>query len=226
MAEFHEYFVIVKKTDSGLEVHGCVTRDIAHSTFRVPHTSVNLVPVFQGTDEILIHKRSVKRRIGGGKFDFIGGHVNFEPGILAGSDALFVSVEKTALREAREELGVTLDGKPYIIPKHHVCRFTDLGELTAGLDDQTSKNVEFSTGFLVFLPKNAEVQVVDEDVYGRIDMLEHKRCGLGELLQWFKKRPNDFADGANRILSQLKSPESTIYKRFQDVLAKGNQLVD
>jgi 8-oxo-dGTP pyrophosphatase MutT (NUDIX family) len=218
MMAFHEYFVIVKKTDSDLEVHGCVTRDIAHSTFRVPHTSVILVPVFQSTDEILIHKRSAEKRIGGGKFDFIGGHVSFEPGLLAGSAALLAGVEKTALREAREELGVTLDAKPYIIPKHRVCRFTDLGELTAGLDDPTSKNVEFSTGFTVFLPKNAEVQVVDEDVYGRIDMLEHKRLALEELLQWFKERPNDFADGANRTLSQLKDPESAIYKRFLAVL--------
>jgi 8-oxo-dGTP pyrophosphatase MutT (NUDIX family) len=226
MAEFHEYFVIVKKTDSDLEVHGCVTRDVAHSTFRVPHTSVNLVPVFQGTDETLVHKRSAKKRICGGKFDFVGDHVNFEPGLLAGSDALLVGVEKTALREAREELWVTLSGNPYIIPKHHVCRFTDLGELSAGLDDPTSKNVEFSTGFIVFLPGDAEVQVADEDVYGVIDILEHKRLKLVELLQWFKKRPNVFADGATRILSQLKDPELAIYKRFQVVLAKGNQFRD
>lgn len=214
MANFHEYFVIVKKTDLGLEVHGCVTRDLAHSEFRVPHTSVNLVPVFQDTDEVLIHRQSPRRRISPCKLDFAGGHVNFELALPGDPDALLAGVEKTALREAREELWLTVKGKPYIIPKGRVRRFTELGELTAGLDDPTSKNVEFSTGFIVFLPANAEVQVMDEE-----EILCHERLSIEELLRRFQKQPDDFADGASRTLSKLSDPQS--YKKFMSILTEG-----
>lgn len=213
MVEFHEYFVIVKKTVRGLEVHGCVTRDLAHSEFRVPHTSVNLVPVFQNTNEVLIHKRSQKRRISPGKLDFGGGHVNFEPALLGGPESLWVGVEKTALREAREEIWITVKDRPYIISMEHILNFTELGELTTGLDNPTSKNVEFSTGFIVSLPANAEILVMDEE-----ETLNHEKLDLKELLRMFQLEPDNFADGASRILSKLQDPHSKVYKKFMDVL--------
>ncbi len=110
-----EYLTIVKKTEAGLEVQGCVASQFAHSAARIPHTTVQLVPVFRGTQDILIHRRAANRHTDPNKQDINGGHVTFELGLLSGQSSLLDVVEQTALREAREEIWVAVAGQPHII---------------------------------------------------------------------------------------------------------------
>jgi hypothetical protein len=58
-------------------------------------------------------------------------------------------------------------------------------------------------------------------VNGRIETLEHQKIALDELLEWFKRKPEDFAEGAIRSLSHLINPDSSISKKFHAGLAQG-----
>lgn len=195
-----EYLTIVKKTDTGLDVQGCVASRFAHSEARIPHTSVQLIPVFRGTQDVLIHRRSKHFRMYPDKLDINGGHVTFELGLLGGQQSLLEVIEYTALREAQEEIWVAVDGQPHIISRDDIHRFTQLGELSV----HQPKNVEYSTAFVVFLPPSANpanhtVKVVD----GSATPFECQRLPLNQVREAFRSNPDDFADGASRILTQL-----------------------
>jgi len=201
-----EYLIIVKKTDAGLlEVQGCVTALFAHQQ-EIPHTTVQLIPVFKGTQDVLLHRRAANRWLYPNKLDFNGGHVTFEFGLLNGDGALRQVIINNALREAREEIWITEHGKPYIIPKSDICMFTQLGEMAV----TQPKNVEYSTGFVVFLPSNLtpddkSVQVVDDAPNGAVDNFASRRIPLSQVREEFRANPDEFADGASRILSRLDS---------------------
>lgn len=190
-----EYLVIATMQEKQLVAHGCVTRELAHSDYRIPHTTVLLVPYFVGSVDVLIHKRPQKG-IGSGRWDFAGGHVSFEPGVLSGPKALLTCIEQAAVREAREEIWSTVNGKPHILSEHDVLRFTAPGELEA----DEPKNREFSTGFFVKLPATADVVLADQHMDGIVRPLETVRLSVGDLNQMFESDPNQFADGASRIL--------------------------
>ena len=88
-----EYLVVATRENGTLTAHGYVTRELAHSDFRIPHTSVLIVPIVAGTSNVIIHRRG-SRRIGANKWDFAGGHVSFEPAALQGPEALLRCIEK------------------------------------------------------------------------------------------------------------------------------------
>ena len=142
-----------------------------------------LVPVFTGTNDLLIYRRQ-KSPIGEGKWDFVSGHVHFEPGMLNGPEALSACIGKNAVREAREEVWIAVNNKPYIIQEEDLICFTGLGELLA--DEE--RNVEFSTGFFVHISESAEVVIADEYTNdGNVKPLESQRISLRQLEIIFKK---------------------------------------
>ena len=216
-----EYLTIVKMTEAGLEVHGCVTGGLAHSEARIPHTSVQLIPVLQGTHDILIHRRSANRHTYPNKQDINGGHVAFELGLMIGQSSLLEVVEQTALREAREEIWVAVDGQPHILTEADVCRFTQLGELAV---DQP-RNVEYSTAFVVFLPESADpdnqtVKLYDEGA----SPFACRRLPLDQVRDEYRADPEDFADGASRILSWLDS-NPQCEQALLNTIARGYQTI-
>lgn len=194
-----EYLTIVKKTDAGLEVQGCVASRFAHSDARIPHTSVQLIPVFRGTHDVLIHRRPEHFRMYPNKQDFNGGHVTFELGLLTGQNALAEVIDYTALREAQEEIWAVANGQPHIITPADIHRITRLGQLTA---DQPM-NVEHSTAFVVFLPASADPTDHTVKVMDGGTLMACQRLPLHQVRAEFRNNPDDFADGASRILSQL-----------------------
>ncbi len=199
----HEYLTIVQKTGTRFEVHGCMTSGLAHR-MRVPHMTVQLIPVFKGTQDVLIHRRAANRRLYPNCQDFNGGHVSFDFALLNGNNGLKDVVVKTAIQEAREEIWLSINSEPYILPISDIHMFTDLGEMSV---DQPM-NVEYSTGFVVFLPSNANpingsVKVFDDDTDGSVQGFKCERVSLDSVRQNFRNDPDDFADGASRILSRL-----------------------
>ncbi len=207
----HEYLTIIQKTETGFEVHGCMTSGLVHR-LRIPHTTVQLIPVFKGTQDVLVHRRSASRRLYPNCIDFNGGHVSFDFALLNGSNGLLDVIVKTAIHEAREEIWLTVDGQPYIIPITDVHMFTDLGEMFV---DQPM-NVEYSTGFVVFLPESTHpsdgtVKVFDDDLDGSVQEFDCQRVPLDTIRQSFRNNPDDFADGASRILSRLD--ENPIFEK-------------
>ncbi|MDY1591832.1 MAG: hypothetical protein RBS85_06710 [Methanofastidiosum sp.] len=114
MSENKEYLPFVIKEEDSLSVCGFVRRDIAHSNFRIPHISVNIVPVIRDTEKTILQKRSKKRKIDPFKYGFSGGHVIYESALLSDSKALEHANDKTALRETREEIAVSNDGRAYV----------------------------------------------------------------------------------------------------------------
>lgn len=215
-----EYLTIVKMTDTGLSVQGCIAALFAHEQ-EIPHKTVQLMPVFKGTQDVLIHRRGADRWLYPNKLDFNGGHVTFDFGLLNGSNALLEVVENNALREAREEIWIVDNGQPYIIPKSDVCMFTQLGEMTVN----QPRNVEYSTGFVVFLPANTtpdnnSVQVVDDSPNGAVDHFTSRRIPLDQVREEFRADPEDFADGASRILSRLDN-NPKFEQTLMDVIQAG-----
>ncbi|MCC7572595.1 MAG: hypothetical protein KO464_04305 [Candidatus Methanofastidiosum sp.] len=63
MSENKEYLPFVVKEEVSFSLVGFVRRDIVHSSFRIPHFSVNIVPIIRGTEKTILHKRSKKRKI-------------------------------------------------------------------------------------------------------------------------------------------------------------------
>ena len=75
MSENKEYLPFIVKEGDSFSVGGFVRRDIVHSNFRIPHISVNIIPIIRGTEKTILHIRSKKRKIDPSKYDFNGGHV-------------------------------------------------------------------------------------------------------------------------------------------------------
>ncbi len=235
-----EFFTIAgpkdpEELESEIVVHGCVTRNLAHGPARVPHASVQIIPVRCGTGNLLLHKRSEKPRTSPGMWDFFGGHVSLEMGILLSPNGLEDASEETALREAREELLVTVQSKPHLILKSHFQRIGRVGEFRWGMDDLTEQNVEYSTAYALCIPEHADVVSPFELREGGVDWLRIEDVSwddVMELYQWIKSTPppcslpdkfkrftdtqgefkgkfRGFADGAARILEKVLMPSNT-----------------
>ncbi len=157
-----EFFTLVSRRNpcdpsSEILIGGCVTRDVAHSHARVPHATVQIIPVCSGTGIILIHQRPGFVRNSPNRWDILGGHVTFEMGILSSSDGLAEASKETALREAREEILVTVNGHAHLIMKSHLQQIGKVGQFEWGVKNPRAKNVEYSTAFVLCLPRNATV---------------------------------------------------------------------
>lgn len=203
-----EFFPIVGPDQEGeIVVHGCVTRSLAHGPARIPHASVQIIPVRCGAGSLLIHRRSKKPRTSPGMWDFYGGHVGFEMGILLSRGGLERAYEETALREAREELLVTVQGRPHLILKSHLRQIGRPSGFSWGTDDPGQQNVEYSTAYALCIPEDAEVVTPFELRDGSIEWLRIEEVSWDELLGLFE-------------LSQSRSPRMPLrqgeFERFAD----------
>jgi 8-oxo-dGTP pyrophosphatase MutT (NUDIX family) len=218
MSENKEYLPFILKEGDSFSVGGFVRRDIVHSNFRIPHISVNIVPIIRGTEKTILHIRSKKRKIGPNKYDFNGGHVTYEPILMLGPKSIEESNDKTALRETREEIAVSNDGSPYVFSSRDLIRFTKIGELETGFDTPNSINVGYMTGYILFIPADSTIVVTDENEDGTIDELSYNEIDISEVVSLFKEKPMDFASGATAVLKELSNPKSEAYNRFWHIV--------
>jgi 8-oxo-dGTP pyrophosphatase MutT (NUDIX family) len=219
-----EFFTVVGRKDprdpqSEIIVGGCVTRHLAHSPARIPHAAVQIIPVRCGTGTIIIHQRSSKVRTSHERWDFFGGHVSFELGILLSAHGLEEASLETAVREAREELLVTVDNRPHLFQQAHFRRIGGVGEFEWGIDDPQSENVEYSTAFTVCIPEKAILgQSPFELRSGEIEWLQVKEIVWDDLLALYRTSQTSpqsqqvtqnefrtgFSDGVARILNRVQ----------------------
>lgn len=218
MAENKEYLPVVIKEDENLSVCGFVRRDIVHSSLRIPHISVNIVPIIRGTEKTILQKRSNKRKIDPSKHDFNGGHVIFEPTLFSGSKSIEEANDKTALRETREEVSVSIDGRPYLFSSNDLIRFTKIGELITGFDNPNSINVGYMTGYILLLPPDTTIIMTDENENGIVEELSYQEIDIPDVVSLFKEKPQEFACGATSILKELSNPKSDIYIKFWHII--------
>jgi 8-oxo-dGTP pyrophosphatase MutT (NUDIX family) len=218
MPENKEYLPFIVKEGDSFSVGGFVRRDIVHSNFRIPHISVNIIPIIRGTEKTILHIRSKKRKIDPCKYDFNGGHVTYEPILMLGPKAIEESNDKTALRETREEIAVSNDGRPYVFSSRDLIRFTKVGELVTGFDTSNSINVGYMTGYIIFIPTDSTIIVTDENEDGTIDELSYNEIDISEVVSLFKEKPMDFASGATAVLKELSNPKSEAYNRFWHIV--------
>ena len=218
MSENKEYLPFVIKEEDILSVCGFVRRDIVHSKFRIPHISVNIVPIIRGTEKTILHKRSKKRKIDPSKHDFNGGHVMYEPLLLSDPKALEETNDKTALRETREEIAVSKDGQPYIFSSRDLIRFTKVGELLTGFNNLDSINVGYMTGYILFIPSDSTIIITDENEDGSIEELSYEEFDISEVVSLFKEKSLEFASGATAVLKELSNTKSDAYNRFWHII--------
>lgn len=202
-----EYFTIVGPADPRdpasrpIVPYGAVARQIAHSFFRVPHAAVHVLPVRMGTGEVLLHRRSTRVRVGAGVWDTVGGHVTFELGLPLTADGLAEASFATAMRELREELLLTLGGRPYVVPPGHVRRIGAVGGLQSGLDDPAAINVEYSTLYVAAIPETAQAQQLFELRDGSLrEWLTQEALPWPEVVERFATPGSPCGDALARIL--------------------------
>ncbi|MCI0565517.1 MAG: hypothetical protein MN733_44200, partial [Nitrososphaera sp.] len=187
------------------------TRNIAHSPYRVPHATVQVVPVRCGSRKIIIHERPDFVRNAPSQWDVLGGHVTFEMGVLTAENGLENAYDDTAVKEAREEMLFTVNGKPHQILKAHFHRIGHFSRFRwIG-----AENVEFSTAYVLAVPENAKVLVPFERRDGSLLPLNHREITWDDLQRLHKEAESrsqtefshGFADGISRILDQTTAAE-------------------
>jgi 8-oxo-dGTP pyrophosphatase MutT (NUDIX family) len=204
---YDEYFTIVGPVNPRdpesrpIVPYGAVARELAHSSFRVPHAAVHVLPVRMGTGEVLLHRRSARVRVGAGVWDTVGGHVAFELGMPLTAEGLSEASFATALRELREELLLALDGQPYVAPPAHLRRVGAVGALQSGLDDPTAINVEYSTLYVAAIPSEAQAQQLFELRDGSLrEWLAQEALPWPEVVARFHEPASPCGDALARIL--------------------------
>ena len=218
MSENKEYLPVVIKEEDILSVCGFLRRDVVHSSLRIPHISVNIMPIIRGTEKTILQKRSKKRKIDPSKYDFNGGHVTYDPTLFLGPNALDEANDRTALRETREEIAISNDGMPYVFSSKDLIRFTKIGELLTGFNTPDSINVGYMTGYILFIPFDYKIIITDENEDGSIEELPYEEIDISEVISLFKKKPLDFASGATAVLKELSNPKSDAYYRFWHIV--------
>jgi 8-oxo-dGTP pyrophosphatase MutT (NUDIX family) len=221
--KMEEYFAIAGPRDpedqnSEIIIAGCVTRNLAHGPARIPHATVHLIPVRCGTRNVFIHKRSLRPRNAPGKWGFFGGHVSFEMGMLSATSGLGEASWITALREAREEIPITVHGSTHLIQRADLEQVGDVGQFRWGINDHSLKNVEYSTAFVLSIPEDGIIDSSPFELYnGGVESLEVKEIPWDELRNVYQasksippadlfnrsKFHQGFADDVARILDQV-----------------------
>lgn len=215
-----ELFPLVDKQHEHIKVFGFATRDYVHG-HSLRHLAVQIIPVSldaSGTDCIVhIHRRSSFKRTSPNKLDFAGGHVTFEESVFPrlywdSREVLEKASLLTALRESLEEV---LCHPPITFTEEALIQFGDAGafECDAPRVDN-SRNVEYSTAFVLGLPPGRTITIRDTDRKGERE-LQVQSMNLQQLLKRFTESPGEFADGAERVLVKIienKRLEEDLYK--------------
>ena len=222
-----EFFVVVGSDRTGdIVAEGAVSRNLAHGPARIPHASVQVIPIRAESGTVLLHRRSLSPRTCPGMWDFFGGHVTFEMGVTSSAIALEEAYRLTALREAQEEILITLGGLSHLIRDRDLIPIGKAGQFTSGLNDPNSRNVEYSSVYVLCIPKDALVLTPFEKKDGSVEWLQIEEVPWDDLLDFYGRRQEDsttmpsesltalaeggafsgFADGAHRILSAVTDP--------------------
>lgn len=219
-----ELFPLVERQDGIVKVFGFATRDYVHG-HSLRHIAVQIIPVAldeSGNDCVLyLHLRSRFKRTSPNKLDFAGGHVNFDESVFP---RLYwdsrVVLEKasflTALRESREEV---LCHPPVVLSEEALLQF---GEVCAFECDTPredgSRNVEYSSAFVLGLPPGRRVTIRDTDRKGERE-LTVESMHFEEVLEKFRKNRKEFADGAERVLAKVVENDG-LAKELRELMLK------
>ena len=225
-----ELFVLVEKREDQIVVCGFATRNYVHNN-SLRHMAVQVIPVaLDSTGNnciIFIHRRSPFKRTSGNKLDFAGGHITFDnqffPQLYWDAPVLLEKASLySALREAQEEVRCE---PPIEFTTKNIFRFSNVGafECDALRDDRVSRNREFSTAFVLALPPNHKVTMWDTDREGE-HQLEVTEITFEELLKEYKNKPEDFADGASRILDKV-SKDPSLARELQKLIVEAAKSV-
>ncbi len=222
-----------------LRIAGLVQMDIAHH-YGVPHgtavVAVIINRVINGLKRphILLHKRSIYKRISPGAWDICGGHIEYNASDLKFSiqfsvdqwdDKNFIEqlYDQTALREVNEE--VRLLGSDFRFEMKHLRRFAPVGAFDQGTDDPAAFNREYSTLYAAFVPAGVlmiaesdalekHLQVMDSIGMGGVQSeeiaVELRLVSFDDLVLDFSVNPGHYADGIGRILRRVVREPGTL----------------
>ena len=239
--------VIARNSASQMHVAGVVTRDVAH-THGVPHGTALVAVVVakrEGpgrlTPQILLHRRSPRKRICPNRWDICGGHLEADaqtldsargwdnPGYL---ERLF---RNTALREVNEECLMVAEGSAHSFrfEASHLQQFGDIGAFENGFDDPAARNREYSTFYVALVPPavltvepleqaKSAFRVVDSipGPGGEEEVTELDLLPLAELVSRFQQNKCVFADGVARIVSHALREPATM-QTIDEFLQRG-----
>jgi hypothetical protein len=222
-----EFNVLVSvDTDDNLDFIGVAEAANTHH-YGMPHTTVLLIPVVKlsnGQPGLILHQRSPYKRTSPGKLDFNGGHVTFSESCFTGTPwqspyDLESATWDAALREANEELQFT---PPFRLERERLTLFGRLGSFRCHTETATGPNIEFSTCFIVSMPFLSALDVFDTDPLGERE-LPLETLTLVEVLERFRKDRSQFADGAERVLTQLANSRGS-RSEFEQLIRTASQL--
>ncbi|MBV7338810.1 NUDIX hydrolase [Chloroflexi bacterium TSY] len=202
--------------------YGCVTRGLAHSTAKIPHATVQIIPIRYNTRNVFIHKRSEVVRTSPGLWDIFGGHISFEMWML--SSPLAEASLITAIREAQEEILITVDGKPHIFQESDFRQIGQVGQFQC----REERNVEYSTAFVVCInpDKDFKESPFERKQEGQTEWLEVEEIEWHELLKAYKSdlyKNVGFADGISRILKEAIDESSEVYQQIETAIDQYNR---
>lgn len=200
--------MLVEKREGDIEFCGWGAYDFVHQ-IGLRHLTVQVIPIMVNgegmTPDILLHRRSEHRTISPNKLDFCGGHIVFNSEYarsIKWSDTSFLTRASygAALDEAKEEL--VCDPK-VVFDKKQLHLLGEIGEFeaeTVGKDGR--RNFEFSSAFVLTIPKGCIVKI-REKVRGKDEEQIPEKYTFDKLMRTFQETPDDFADGAARILKEI-----------------------
>ncbi len=207
-------FAVEMNKENRLNAGGLVSYPYAHA-HRIVHTTVLIVLMLCPMMKIILMQRPHTKRLYPGAFDILGGHVTADMRAINNPDLLQQVIDCAALREASEEARLTKDGEPLLVDDLALVRFTDYGELYA----ESELNMELSTGYCLFVPEDVRVSCADEGDHGRHEKLNQRALTLDDLKADYAKSPQNYADGAGRLLKRLLDSTDPVTRRFKECIA-------
>lgn len=126
-----------------------------------------------------------------------------------------------AIREANEELRmIREDGYPEVV-KEHLLIIGDIGDFPWS----GRQNVERSTLFVVKIPRGCAIHPMD-DIKGIFKPVETEFLTLDEVLEKYRKKQWNFADGAERVLKRFNENKKlleSVYDIITSISAEGSK---
>ena len=203
-----EFCMLVGKNNGIIKCYGWGAYDFVHQQ-GLRHLTVQIIPVVVDSKQkelnILLYRRSKHRTVGANQLDFCGGHVVFNDEYARSNEwnniaFLSKASQDAALHEANEELVTGPKGE---FGRDQLKIIGEFGEFKAQtVGENGRRNVEYSSVFSISIPKECVVRI-REKVRGRYEEQNAERYKFDELIKIFQKTPNDFADGAGRVLEKI-----------------------